>query len=78
MIKPLNAIFLENMSQSHSTYIVIISKYIKTKMDTAVYNLESSDPREFVCLFVTDATLLSRRVPNEGTRSIARESVSYI
>ena len=32
----------------------------------------------FVCLFVTDATLLSRRVPNEGTRSIARESVSYI
>ena len=29
-------------------------------------------------LFVTDATLLSRRVPNEGTRSIARESVSYI
>ena len=27
---------------------------------------------------VTEATLLSRRVPNEGTRSIARESVSYI
>ena len=39
---------------------------------------DDDDNNMFGFWFLTDATLLSRRVPNEGTWSIARESVSYI